>query len=89
MHLPVIVESNASTLPQERYNAEWIEEKQVGIAIRRFRSIARAVDRILEPGELSRFRANAAILNNRAVFEIPPILQAVLEGASSRLPASA
>ena len=30
MRLPVIVECNAWTLPQERYNAEWIVEKEVG-----------------------------------------------------------
>jgi UDP-N-acetylglucosamine:LPS N-acetylglucosamine transferase len=26
-HLPVIVECNSRTLPQERYNAEWVTEK--------------------------------------------------------------
>ena len=30
MQLPVIVECNAWTLPQERYNAEWVVEKEVG-----------------------------------------------------------
>ena len=28
MHLPVIVERNAWTLPQERYNADWVREHQ-------------------------------------------------------------
>ncbi len=35
MRLPVIVERNAWTLPQERYNAEWILEKQVGLVVQR------------------------------------------------------
>src|SRR5262249_14842866 len=30
MGLPVIVERNSWTLPQERYNAQWVEEKNVG-----------------------------------------------------------
>jgi 1,2-diacylglycerol 3-beta-galactosyltransferase len=33
MRLPVVVECNAWTLPQERYNTEWIREKQVGVVI--------------------------------------------------------
>jgi processive 1,2-diacylglycerol beta-glucosyltransferase len=31
MHLPVIVECNAWTLPQEWYNREWAVEKEVGL----------------------------------------------------------
>ena len=34
MRLPVIVERNAWTLPQERYNAEWILEKHLGLVVR-------------------------------------------------------
>src|SRR5207302_2780128 len=49
MKLPVIVERNAWTLPQERYNAEWIVEKQVGIVLKDFRGIAKAVTELLEP----------------------------------------
>ena len=33
MRLPVIVERNAWTLPQERYNAEWILEKHLGLVV--------------------------------------------------------
>lgn len=80
LNLPVIVERNASTLPQERYNAQWILEKQVGIVIPSFRLISNAVERMLQPGRLSCFRANAYALNNRAVFEIPSILKEILEG---------
>ena len=79
MKLPVIVECNAWTLPQERYNAEWIVEKQVGIVLRNFRKIDEAVARLIEPAALERYRANAAAINNRAVFEIPGILEQILE----------
>lgn len=79
MKLPVIVECNAWTLPQERYNAEWIVEKQVGIVLRNFRKIDEAVARFVEPAALARYRANAAAINNRAVFEIPGFLEEILE----------
>jgi len=36
MGLPVIVERNAWTLPQERYNALWVREKQVGLVVANF-----------------------------------------------------
>lgn len=81
MNLPVIVQRSAATLPQERYNTEWVVEKQVGIVLRSFRDIARAVEQLLRPANLLRYRANAAALENRAVFEIPPILRGIVEGA--------
>jgi hypothetical protein len=79
MHLPVIVERNAWTLPQERYNTEWIREKEVGVVLKSFSEIDRAVRELLEPANLARFRANAAAIKNRAVFEIPEMLDAVLQ----------
>ncbi len=79
MKLPVIVERNAWTLPQERYNADWIREQQVGLVLRNFRGIARAVEELLRPENYARFRAHAAALENQAVFEIPEILEKILE----------
>jgi 1,2-diacylglycerol 3-beta-galactosyltransferase len=80
MGLPVIVERNTWTLPQERYNCDWILEKQVGVVLPNFRGIAAAVAQLIEPAALARFRANAAAIQNRAVFEIPDKLAHVLEG---------
>jgi hypothetical protein len=79
MHLPVIVECNAWTLPQERYNAVWILEKQVGEVLRSFKKIEHAVARLIEPETLARYRANAAALENRAVFEIPEIFETIFK----------
>src|SRR5690606_31130336 len=42
--LPVIVAQNAWTMPQERYNGQWVRENGVGLVIAGFRSVARAVD---------------------------------------------
>ena len=79
MRLPVIVECNAWTLPQERYNADWILEKDVGVVLRNFRNIGHAVGQMIDPGTLARYRKNATGLENRAVFEIPGMLQKILE----------
>jgi 1,2-diacylglycerol 3-beta-galactosyltransferase len=80
MKLPVFVERNAWTLPQERYNAEWITEQGVGVVLTNFRSIEEAMRAALADGELARMKANAAALNNRAVFEIPEILAGIANG---------
>ncbi len=77
MGLPVIVERNAWTLPQERYNAEWVEEQGIGMVLRNFRDIAGAVNQLLDPPAYARFRAATARQQNRAVFEIPDILEEI------------
>jgi 1,2-diacylglycerol 3-beta-galactosyltransferase len=77
MKLPVIVERNAWTLPQERYNAEWVAGHGVGLVVPNFRGIAKAVGQLLAPGDFERFRANAGAIANRAVFEIPEILATI------------
>jgi 1,2-diacylglycerol 3-beta-galactosyltransferase len=89
MRLPVIVECNAWTLPQERYNATWVTEKRVGIAVENFRNIVPAVEQLLRDDTLERFRANAAALPNRAVFEIPDLLARILARSAVALPAFA
>jgi UDP-N-acetylglucosamine:LPS N-acetylglucosamine transferase len=76
--LPVIVECNAWTLPQERYNTEWVREKRVGIVLRNFREIVRGVEQLLEPATLAEFRRNVAALENRAIFEVPEIFAKLL-----------
>jgi 1,2-diacylglycerol 3-beta-galactosyltransferase len=78
MRLPVIVERNAWTLPQERYNTQWIREKEVGVVVRNFLQIVPAVRTLLEGDHLAKFSKNAAALPNNAVFEIPGILQKIL-----------
>jgi UDP-N-acetylglucosamine:LPS N-acetylglucosamine transferase len=87
MHLPVIVECNAWTLPQERYNAVWVVEKQVGLVLRSFAKIDAAVAQLVEPTALARLKASAAALQNRAVFEIPEILAKIFERSRGSRPA--
>ena len=52
MQLPVVVERNAWTLPQERYNTEWVREKQVGVVLPSFREIDAGLRELLEPAQL-------------------------------------
>jgi 1,2-diacylglycerol 3-beta-galactosyltransferase len=81
--LPVILECNAWTLPQERYNTEWVREKRVGIVLRNFRQIVGGVKQLLEPATMAEFRRNVAALENRAIFEVPEIFAKLL-GEESR-----
>jgi UDP-N-acetylglucosamine:LPS N-acetylglucosamine transferase len=76
--LPVLIECNAWTLPQERYNAEWVKERGVGIVLRNFKNVAEGVKRMLDPATLAEFRKNVAGQENRAIFEIPEILAKLL-----------
>jgi UDP-N-acetylglucosamine:LPS N-acetylglucosamine transferase len=76
--LPVLIECNAWTLPQERYNAVWVEEMRVGIVLKSFRDIVAGVKQMMDPGKLQEFRKNVATLENRAIFEIPEILAKLL-----------
>ena len=78
-HLPVIVECNSKTLPQERYNAEWVTEKGYGIVVPSFKKIAPAVQRLLQSATFDEFRRKASEYSNRALFEVPAILEQCAE----------
>jgi hypothetical protein len=78
-HLPVIIECNSKTLPQERYNAEWVTEKGFGIVVSSFREIASAVRRLLARSTFDKFRFNVSTYSNSALFEVPAILEKCYE----------
>jgi UDP-N-acetylglucosamine:LPS N-acetylglucosamine transferase len=85
MGLPVIIERNHWTLPQERYNADWVEEQGVGLSLHSFkRQIVDAVNQMLDPKRRCEFVANVRRQKNRAVFEIPGILNQILTTHSSK-----
>jgi Glycosyltransferase family 28 C-terminal domain/Monogalactosyldiacylglycerol (MGDG) synthase len=77
-HLPVIVECNSTTLPQERYNAQWVTEKGYGTVVPSFRKIASAVERLLERSTFAEFRGRASQYCNRALMEVPVILERLI-----------
>ena len=79
MRLPVIVERNSWTMVQERYNTEWIIGNRVGVVLHSFAEIATAIVPMLDAERLAQFRERAGALNNRAIFEIPEILDTIIE----------
>jgi 1,2-diacylglycerol 3-beta-galactosyltransferase len=83
MGLPVILEKNAWTLPQERYNADWVREQGVGIVLPNFRGIEGAVARLLLGDSMAVMRERIGRIHNRAVFEVPQVLAGVLETHSA------
>jgi hypothetical protein len=74
--LPVIVVRNAWTMPQERYNTDWVEENAAGVVLDSFKSIRAGVAQVEQHIEL--YRASVRRIQNRAVFEIPEILERIL-----------
>jgi len=82
-HLPVIVECNNKTLPQERYNAKWVAEKGFGIVVSSFRQIAPAVERLIEPSAFSEFHRRTSTYSNRALFEVSETLEKCYAGAGT------
>jgi 1,2-diacylglycerol 3-beta-galactosyltransferase len=84
MNLPVIVQRNAWTLPQERYNTDWVQQHNVGVVLRGFREVARAVGHLLEAGRLEELRSNAKSICNRAVFEVPELMADMMERGPAR-----
>jgi hypothetical protein len=82
--LPVILECNSWTLPQERYNTEWVKENRVGIVLNDFKEIVPGVKQLLQTGTLMEFRRNVAALKNQAIFEIPEILSRLLGETAPR-----
>ena len=75
--LPVIVVRNAWTMPQERYNADWIEEHGVGMVLDSFKAIRSGVAALTD--RMPEYRSNVARIHNRAIFEIPGILERILQ----------
>jgi UDP-N-acetylglucosamine:LPS N-acetylglucosamine transferase len=83
MKLPVIVVRNMWTLPQERYNADWVREQGVGIVVGSFeKEIAGAVEQMLDPTTFAGMRTRVNAIDNRAIYEIPDMLKRILDSSS-------
>ncbi len=76
--LPVIVERNARTMPQERYNGTWLTEKGLGMVVPDFREIGAAVEQLLREATFAEFRRNVSAYKNYAIFEVPLILDQMM-----------
>ena len=75
--VPVVVVRNRHTIPQERFNTDFVRERELGVVVRHWREIPAAVAALArEPERLARLRANVAALpENRAVFEALDIIE--------------
>ena len=78
--LPVLTIRNAWTMPQERYNAQWVQEQGVGLVVPSLAGMPAATREMLR--RLPEFQAAALRIDNRAVFEVPAVLSDVLARAS-------
>jgi UDP-N-acetylglucosamine:LPS N-acetylglucosamine transferase len=82
MGLPVIVTRNAWTMPQERWNTQWVQDNGLGVVERSFAQVQRAVNEVKR--QLPEYRARVQAVQNQAVFEVPRVLQRILEGLPAR-----
>lgn len=80
--LPVVTVLNAWTMPQERYNPQWVAEHGLGIASKSFRALRRPVDGLLSRLDEYKQRVGA-MPPNRAVFEIVDLVHSLLGGPSA------
>ena len=74
-NLPVVTFRNRSTMPQERYNIEWLENKDLGV-VSSLSGIETDVQVLLSRKEW--YNKNVSAVDNRAIFEIPLILAKIL-----------
>ena len=82
-----VVQRNAWTLAHERYNADWVEEQGTGLVVENIAAeIGAAVSTLLKPENYARFRRRAAGTRNMAVFEIPGILDKIMQPEVANYP---
>jgi 1,2-diacylglycerol 3-beta-galactosyltransferase len=76
----VVVNTNARTIPQERYNAEMVRQQGLGRVVSTVQEMPAAVAGMrADPAAWERVRANVrALPPNRAVYEALDVIEAEL-----------
>jgi UDP-N-acetylglucosamine:LPS N-acetylglucosamine transferase len=74
--LPVVTFDNAWTMPQERFNAHWVRDRRLGVVLPSIGALGQGVADLL--AELPAYRERVKRIDNRAVFELPALLEAQL-----------
>lgn len=76
LRLPVVVVRNRHTIPQERYNTDFVRDRRLGLVVGHWREIPAAVAALREdPARLERIRdAIATLPENRAVYEVVGVI---------------
>jgi UDP-N-acetylglucosamine:LPS N-acetylglucosamine transferase len=81
--LPAITLCNRRTLPQERYNTEWLLEQGAGRVLSSWRELGPAVEQVFAQHEA--YLAALERIDNRAVFELPRMLERILRAQPALL----
>lgn len=74
--LPVLTLRNAWTMPQERFNTQWVQAQGVGLVVPALQALPGAVEQLL--AELADYQVRVRRIHNRAVFEVPGILAGLM-----------
>jgi 1,2-diacylglycerol 3-beta-galactosyltransferase len=76
--VPVIVTRNVHTIPQERFNTDFVRDRGLGLVVSRTRDIPAAALRLFRdvPGRAAIRERLAALPENRAVYEVVDIVAA-------------
>jgi 1,2-diacylglycerol 3-beta-galactosyltransferase len=74
--VPVVVTRNVHTIPQERFNADLVRERGLGLVVSHWREIPAAVVRLHRdaPGRAAIRERLAALPENRAVYEVVDVI---------------
>jgi len=83
--IPIVVPCNGHTIPQERYNARYLEKQGLGVVVGHWRQMPAAVAALAADAERRQLllRNLAALPPNRAVFEVLELFEAVLMGSAA------
>jgi hypothetical protein len=87
MGLPVITFRNAWTMPQERFNTQWVREQRLGLVLPAVRDFPAGVQHMLS--SLAAYQQRVRSVDNRAIFELPEILAEILNTPPSTAQACA
>lgn len=79
MGLPVITLKNSLTMPQERYNATWVKENELGIVVSSVGEMKAAASELL--ARLPTFQEAVGRIENRAVFEVVTALEKIIDSS--------
>jgi UDP-N-acetylglucosamine:LPS N-acetylglucosamine transferase len=80
--LPIVTFANRATIPQERFNADWVVEQGLGVVVHALQKLPQGVQALLPQLDACKARAQAQRI--RAVFEVPDVLAGVLRTYGAR-----
>jgi UDP-N-acetylglucosamine:LPS N-acetylglucosamine transferase len=74
--LPVLTVLDRSTMPQERWNAQWVRDKGVGVVVGSLRQLGHGVREVI--ADFEALREHTRQVDNRAVWELCDIVAELL-----------